>query len=84
LISARGIGDAWFGEGNRVERWEITSFLMADDAGVFEWRFSCTWRGKPVEFDGASVAHFRSGKISRLREYCTTAPLYEWEGTCLS
>jgi ketosteroid isomerase-like protein len=36
--------------------------------------------GTRVEFDGASIAHFRDGKISRLREYCTNAPLYEWEG----
>jgi ketosteroid isomerase-like protein len=76
--------DAWFGEGNQVDRWEITSFLMADDAAVFEWRFACTWRGKPVEFEGASIAYFRDGKIWRLREYCTTAPLYEWEGAWLS
>ncbi|MGH2574019.1 MAG: hypothetical protein ACRDGU_11185 [Actinomycetota bacterium] len=54
---------------------------MADEAAIFEWLFACTWRGKPVEFEGASIAHFRDRKISRLREYSTTAPLYEWEGT---
>jgi hypothetical protein len=72
--------DAWFEEGNRVDRWEITSFLLADHGPVFEWRFACTWRGKQFEFDGASIASLQDGKILRLPEYCTTAPLCEWEG----
>jgi ketosteroid isomerase-like protein len=72
--------DAWFGNGNRVDRWKITSFLLADHVAVFDWRFACTWRGRHVEFDGTSIASFKDRKILRLREYCTTAPLYEWQG----
>lgn len=53
---------------------------LADQGAVFEWRFACSCRGRQVEFDGASIASFKDGKITRLREYCTTAQLYEWQG----
>jgi hypothetical protein len=36
---------------------------------------------KAATFEGASVARLRGDKISYLREYATTAPLYDWTGT---
>ncbi|RKN42932.1 nuclear transport factor 2 family protein [Streptomyces hoynatensis] len=72
---------AWFGAGGTVDGWEITGEAAAGDTLVAEWVFSCTWEGKPATFDGASVARVREGRIRSLREYATTAPLYEWTGT---
>ncbi|WP_049573629.1 nuclear transport factor 2 family protein [Streptomyces sp. SBT349] len=73
---------AWFGAGGTVDSWEITSQASAGEVLVAEWVFSCTWEGKPATFDGATVAVLdaRRGRIARLREYATTAPLYEWSG----
>lgn len=71
---------SWLGPGNTVDRWDITSFSMADDVCFFEWVFACTFDGKPGGFEGASIAHFKHDKIFFLREYATTAPLYEWAG----
>lgn len=31
-------------------------------------------------FDGATVARLDQGRIAYLREYATTAPLYDWTG----
>ena len=53
----------------------------AGDILIAEWLFACIWRGKPGTFEGASVARLTGGKISYLREYATTAPLYDWMGT---
>jgi len=72
--------DAWFGEGNTVDRWEITSLLASASGVTIEWRFACSWRGEQAAFEGASIARFRGNKIVYLREYATTAPLYDWDG----
>lgn len=72
--------DSWFGSGNRVNRWDVTSFYIVDDTCFFEWIFACTFEGKPAEFEGASIAHFQNEKIIFLREYAMTAPRYEWQG----
>jgi ketosteroid isomerase-like protein len=72
--------NAWFGEGNRVDRWDITSLLVGNGGVAVEWRFACTWHGTRAEFEGASIARFKGDKIVYLREYQTTAPLYDWEG----
>jgi hypothetical protein len=50
--------DAWFGEGNSIESWDITGLLMTAEAAAMEWRFTCTWHGRPASFEGASVARF--------------------------
>ena len=73
--------ETWFAAGGRVDRWEITSLVVADDTAAFEWSFACTWLEKAYDFEGASIAKLRGGKIASLREYCTTAPLYEWDGS---
>jgi SnoaL-like protein len=72
--------DTWFGEGNTVDGWEVTSFFVGGSRAAFEWRFECTYHGERAAFEGASVVEFSGGKIARLREYCTTGDLYEWEG----
>ena len=72
--------DSWFAPGNRVNRWEVTSFYTADEGCFFEWIFECTYAGQRYNFEGASVARVSRGKIISLREYAMTAPRYEWEG----
>ena len=72
--------DSWFAPGNRVNRWEVTSFYTGDEAYFFEWIFECTYAGQQYNFEGASVARLSQGKITSLREYAMTAPRYEWEG----
>ncbi|WP_328988858.1 nuclear transport factor 2 family protein [Kribbella sp. NBC_01245] len=71
---------AWFGAGGSVDGWEITSEGVAGDLLVVEWHFECTWKGSPGAFDGSTVARLEGGRIGYLREYATTAPLYDWTG----
>lgn len=73
--------EAWFGEGNTVDGWEVTSLFVGGSRAAFEWRFECTYHGERAAFEGASVVEFSGGKkIARLREYRTTGDPYEWEG----
>src|SRR5579884_4006607 len=72
--------DSWFAPGNTVNRWEVTSLYVANDACFFEWFFDCTHAGKRSGFEGASLARIANEKITSLREYAMTAPRYEWEG----
>jgi len=72
--------EKWLGDGNRVLEWEITSELFGQDAAAFEWRFKCLYQGEEAGFEGASVVRYRNGKILTMREYATTAKLYEWNG----
>jgi SnoaL-like domain len=71
----------WFGAGGIVHRWEITYHLIADDREVAQWTFEYTWEGERNTFDGATVARVADDVIVELREYQTTAPLYDWHGT---
>jgi ketosteroid isomerase-like protein len=72
--------DTWFGAGGEVLAWEIRSLEATREAAFFEWSFACQWLGESYEFEGASVVRFRDEKIASIREYATTAPLYDWEG----
>ena len=72
---------ALFGAGGRVEGWEVAAYDAAGDLLTAEWRFTCTWRGGIGSFEGASIARLHDGRIVYLREYATTAPLYDWTGT---
>jgi hypothetical protein len=45
------------------------------------WRFECTWKGEPGAFDGSTVARLDGDRIGYLREYATTAELYDWTGS---
>ncbi len=72
---------AWFDAGGSVDNWTITADAVAGDTVMAERVFSCTWQGKPATFDGATIARLDRGRIAYLREYATTAPLYDWKGT---
>ncbi|MGP3970826.1 nuclear transport factor 2 family protein [Streptomyces sp. 6N223] len=71
---------AWFAAGGSVDAWEISSEASAGGVLTTEWVFSCTWKGESHTFDGATVARVAGERITYLREYATTAPLYDWTG----
>jgi hypothetical protein len=70
----------WFSQGGQVLQWDITSFVGGQNSAAIEWIFRCRWHGREFSFAGASVVWFAERKIEVLREYTTTAPLYEWHG----
>ena len=72
---------AWFAAGGRVDAWDITTIAAAGDFMMAEWSFACTWRGQAAGFEGSTIARLHGDHISYLREYATTAPLYDWTGT---
>lgn len=72
---------AWFDAGGVVHRWDITDHIVAGDREVAQWTFECTWDGHRSTFEGATVARLTDGLIVELREYQTTAPLWEWRGS---
>ncbi|WP_327138573.1 nuclear transport factor 2 family protein (plasmid) [Streptomyces sp. NBC_01340] len=72
---------AWFGAGGSVDAWKITSQSTSEEVLIAEWTFSCTWQGKEATFEGATIARLQGEKIAYLREYATSAPLYDWTGT---
>ncbi|WP_143014887.1 nuclear transport factor 2 family protein [Glycomyces harbinensis] len=71
----------WFDKGGVVHRWEVTDHIVTGDREIAEWNFECTWAGERAGFEGATIARHESGLIRTLREYQTTAPLYDWHGT---
>jgi ketosteroid isomerase-like protein len=73
--------EAWFAAGGVVHRWALTDRFVCGDREVAQWVFECTWRGERGSFDGATIARTSRGLIAELREYQTTAPLYDWHGT---
>jgi ketosteroid isomerase-like protein len=50
------------------------------DTIVAERRFEHHEKGEDRSFDGSTIATVGDGRILRLREYATTAALYDWEG----
>jgi hypothetical protein len=70
----------WLAAGGAVLGWEITAETDAGAVLVAEWKFRCWWNGNEAAFDGISTAQVHNGRITRLREYATTAPLYDWSG----
>ncbi len=70
----------WFAEGGRVHGWSLTDRFATGDREVGEWVFDCTWQGRRSTFEGSSIARVADGSIVELREYQTTAPLYDWHG----
>lgn len=70
----------WFDAGGMIHSWVVMWHRSGDAFEVAEWRFDCTWQGHRTRFEGCSVAVIRDGRIARLREYQTSAPLYDWEG----
>jgi len=78
--TVRRWAEAWFAAGGVVHSWDLVGHLVVADREVAEWTFTCTWAGERSTFDGATVARCDSGLVLGLREYQTTAPLYDWQG----
>ncbi|RGE22481.1 nuclear transport factor 2 family protein [Leucobacter sp. wl10] len=70
----------WFAAGGIVHRWDITDHFITADREVAQWAFVYTWGGQRSTFDGATIARCADGLVSELREYQTTATLYDWRG----
>jgi ketosteroid isomerase-like protein len=73
--------EAWFGAGGVVHRWETFDHFVANDREAAQWMFECSWDGKRSVFEGSTISLSQRGLIVNLREYQTTAPLYEWRGS---
>jgi ketosteroid isomerase-like protein len=73
----------WLSEGGQVLEWTIRDIQSFGDIEIAEWTFHYKWRGEEKTFDGATVAKLNGGKLSYLREYATTADLYDWQGRFL-
>ncbi|RYF55915.1 MAG: nuclear transport factor 2 family protein [Comamonadaceae bacterium] len=70
----------WLAEDGRVLWWEIHDLQSLAEREVAQWTFQYTWRGEEQRFDGATITQLREGKIFYLREYATTASLFDWHG----
>ncbi|MGN7998941.1 nuclear transport factor 2 family protein [Sphingomonas sp. 22176] len=70
----------WLAQDGRVIDWSIRDLRCSSEEETAEWTFHYTWRGEEQCFDGATIAKLRDGKLSYLREYATTAMLYDWRG----
>lgn len=70
----------WFAAGGIVRRWDITDHFASADREVAQWTFECIWGGERNTFDGATVARVADGLVVELREYQTTAAIYDWQG----
>jgi hypothetical protein len=59
----------WNRQGNKVEKWDMTSFHEIEDGFVCEWDFS--YRGKNIQesFSGITIAYIHERKIAALKEY---------------
>ena len=71
----------WFTAGGIVHRWDITDHFITADREVAQWTFEYTWGGQRSTFDGSTIARIADGLVAELREYQTTAELYDWRGT---
>ena len=70
----------WLAEDGRVIDWTVHHLASSTEGEAAEWTFHYTWRGEEKSFDGATIAKLQDGKLSYLREYATTAALYDWRG----
>jgi hypothetical protein len=72
---------AWFAAGGIVHTWTVTDRFEADGRESAQWAFECTWRGIRSSFEGCTISSSTDGRIESLREYQSTAALYDWTGT---
>ena len=70
----------WLAEDGHVIDWTVRDLRSSLESETAEWTFRYTWRGEEKSFEGASIAKLHDGKLSYLREYATTAALYDWRG----
>lgn len=70
----------WLAEDGRVIDWTVHGLQSSHEAETAEWTFHYTWRGEEKSFDGSTIAKLHNGRLLYLREYATTAALYDWRG----
>ncbi|MCV2394070.1 nuclear transport factor 2 family protein [Actinotalea sp. M2MS4P-6] len=71
----------WFAGGGVVHDWQITDESVADGVITAQWVVHATIQGVEARVEGRTVAHLRDGAISYLRDYTTSTPLGDWDGT---
>lgn len=72
--------EKWFATGQLVHGWTVTDSFSVGDREAAQWTFECSSDGGLTAFDGATISTSRDGLIHTLREFQTTAPLYDWTG----
>ena len=70
----------WLAQNGRVIDWTVRNPRSSTDGETAEWTFRYSWRGEEKSFDGATIAKLCDGRLAHLREYATTAELYDWRG----
>lgn len=73
--------ETWFGSGGIVHAWTVTDHFSTADREAAQWVFEYTWKGRRGAFEGATIARHAHGLIGELREYETSAPVYDWSGS---
>lgn len=71
---------AWLKAGGIVHAWTITDHFEAGGRESAQWVFECTWDGTRSSFEGCTISSSADERITSLREYQTTAELYDWTG----
>lgn len=73
---------AWFAAGGIVHAWTVTDHFEADGGRESaQWVFECTSGRTRTSFEGCTISASADGLIVSLREYQSTAELYDWTGT---
>ncbi|WP_277209228.1 nuclear transport factor 2 family protein [Isoptericola croceus] len=72
--------ETWLAAGGIVHGWTITDQFASGSREAAQWEFECTWGGNRSRFEGATVSRSSEGLIVELREFQTTAALYDWHG----
>lgn len=72
---------AWFQAGGIVHAWTITDRFQADGRESAQWVFEFTSDGTRSSLEGCTISSSVDGLITSLREYQTTAELYDWTGS---
>lgn len=71
----------WIRAGGVVHAVDIAEESESNGVITAQWALEVTWQGVRAQVEGRSVAHVRDGLITYLREYTTTGPLGDWDGT---
>jgi len=71
---------AWFAAGGTVHAWTVTDHFEAGGRESAQWVFECTSGGTRSLFEGCTISSSANGLIASVREYQSTAELYDWTG----
>ncbi|GAA1319816.1 hypothetical protein GCM10009591_37790 [Brachybacterium tyrofermentans] len=80
IIPGKALIEKTFPAGG-LPSWTLTDHFSTSEREAAQWIFECTWRGQRGTFEGATISRHEDGLIKELREYETSAPLYDWDGT---